>query len=74
MGLEAGEKLVAAAIFAGRSILIRGIGRNGKEKEVGLAGAKLDHHFGHRARMGRVLPDRIRPLELRLPAKPQSTD
>ena len=74
MGLEPGEELTAVAVHSGRSIIIRGKGRGGREREIEISGAKLDHYFGHRARMGRVLPDKIRPMELRVAAKPQRSD
>jgi hypothetical protein len=44
----------------------------GKEKEISIAGAKFTHHVGHRARMGRVLPEKLKmPLTLRVPSKPE---
>jgi len=64
MGLDEGEKLLAAAIFDGKSLMVTGVGRGGKERELVLTGDKLRHHFGHRARMGRVLPDRLKPNSL----------
>jgi hypothetical protein len=48
---------------------VRGI-RNGKEDEVQLQGDKLSHHILKRARMGRVLPKKLKqPLSL-IPAEP----
>jgi len=64
MGLEEGEKLVGAAVFEGKSLTIRGTGRGGKEKDITLSGEKLKHYFGHRARMGRVLPEKLKPSAL----------
>jgi topoisomerase-4 subunit A len=69
MGLEEGEQLVAVAVTAQREIALTGIApRSGKEKELVLAGAKFEHHVGHRARMGRVLPEKLKPpYSLRAP-------
>jgi len=50
--------------------VVSGIGRGGKEKDLALAGEKLKHHVGHRARMGRVLPEKLAPIALRIAAKP----
>ena len=62
MGLEEGEQLLAVAVTARREIALTGIAaRSGKEKEIVIAGAKFEHHVGHRARMGRVLPEKLKP-------------
>jgi topoisomerase IV subunit A len=61
MGLDDGEKLVAATTLPGKSVKIVGAGRGGKEKTVDLSGEKLEHYVGRRARMGRVLPDKLKP-------------
>jgi topoisomerase-4 subunit A len=61
MGLEEGEMLIGAAVFAGRSLAVHGTGRGGKEKDITLSGEKLKHYIGHRARMGRVLPEKLKP-------------
>jgi topoisomerase IV subunit A len=68
MGLEEREKLLAAAVFGGKSLCISGQGRGGKQKELVLSGEKLKHYFGRRARMGRVLPDKLKPAALQIPA------
>ncbi len=61
MGLDEGEKLAAVAISNKQTLTITGIGqRTGKEKTVLLSGAKLVHHILKRARMGRVLPEKLR--------------
>lgn len=62
MGLEEGEKLLGAVVTAEKEVLIRGVSR-GKEKELVISGAKFNHHIGHRARMGRVLPEKFKPLQ-----------
>ena len=71
MGLEQGEKLIAAAVTPLSSVTITGIGRAGKEKALEIKGEKLRHHVGHRARMGRVLPEKLKPTGLALAAKLQ---
>jgi topoisomerase-4 subunit A len=71
MGLEHGEKLLAAAVFNGKSVGVAGVGRGGKEKELVVSGEKLKHHFGHRARMGRVLPEKLKPTALQVAGAPR---
>lgn len=71
MGLEKDEKLIAVAVTNAKELIVEGVGRGGKERQVRLAGEKLAHHFGHRARMGRVLPDKLKPRALVLPPKPE---
>jgi topoisomerase-4 subunit A len=71
MGLEKGEKLIAAAVTPLSSVTVTGIGRAGKEKTLEIKGEKLRHHVGHRARMGRVLPEKLKPTGLALPVKLQ---
>jgi topoisomerase IV subunit A len=61
MGLEEGEKIVGAVVTAQKEVLLRGISR-GKEKEISISGAKFTHHVGRRARMGRVLADKLKPV------------
>ncbi len=61
MGLEEGETLVAVGILADRRVRVRGE-RSGKQKEVEISGARFEHYIGHRARSGRVLPDKLKPL------------
>ena len=64
MGLEKGEKLLAAAVTKLTTVTVSGIGRGGKEKALEIKGEKLRHHVGHRARMGRVLPEKLKPTGL----------
>ncbi|MFH1603259.1 MAG: DNA topoisomerase IV subunit A [Pseudomonadota bacterium] len=71
MGLEQGEKLVAVAATRLTSVAVSGIGRGGKEKTIEIKGEKLRHHVGHRARMGRVLPEKLKPTALVVPPKLQ---
>jgi len=72
MGLDKGEKLLAAAVTRLSSVTVSGIGRGGKEKALEIKGEKLRHHVGHRARMGRVLPEKLKaPLALAVPPRLQ---
>ena len=71
MGLEQGEKLLAAAVTRLSSVTVSGIGRGGKEKALEIKGEKLRHHIGHRARMGRVLPEKVKPTALAVPPAPK---
>ncbi len=64
MGLEKDEKLCAVAVFSGNSLQVEGVAKGGKGKTVNISGAKLDQHVVHRARMGRVLPDRMTPVSI----------
>jgi topoisomerase-4 subunit A len=68
MGLEKGEKLVAAVVSDQRTLAVHGVAR-GREKEVTIPQKDMQHYAGHRARMGRVLPDKLKPLGIRLPPK-----
>jgi hypothetical protein len=52
------------------SLIVSGIGR-GREKEVAIQGKQLSHYAGHRARMGRVLPDKLKPHSVKVPPKPE---
>ena len=71
MGLDKGEKLLAVAVAALNSVMVHGIGRGGKEKVLEIKGEKLRHHAGHRARMGRVLPEKLKPSGLEVPPRLQ---
>jgi len=72
MGLEKGEKLVAAAVTNQRTLTVSGVGRGGKERDVTIGEKDMGHYAGHRARMGRVLPDKLKPQALRLAASDPS--
>jgi len=71
MGLDEREKLMAVWVTAKREIIVSGIApRSGKPKEIVLSGDKFEHHVGHRARMGRVLPDKLKaPITLSVRAE-----
>ena len=61
MGLDDGEKLAAVAVSNQQTLTVTGIGqRSGKEKPITLSAAKLAHHILKRARMGRVLPEKLK--------------
>jgi topoisomerase-4 subunit A len=64
MGLEKGEKLVAVAVSDQRKLTVIGTGRGGRDKTVNISGEELAHHAGHRARIGRVIADKIKPSGL----------
>ncbi|MBE0614356.1 MAG: DNA topoisomerase IV subunit A [Burkholderiales bacterium] len=70
MGLDKGEKLLAVAVTRLTAVSVSGIGRGGKEKTLEIKGEKLRHHLGHRARMGRVLPEKLKPAGLAVAPKP----
>jgi topoisomerase IV subunit A len=62
MGLDTGEKLLAVAVSDQRALTVFGTAqRSGKDKEITISGDKLAHHVGKRARMGRVLPEKLKP-------------
>ena len=70
MGLDKGEKLVAAAITSRRECWALGSGvRGGKDKEIRIAGDAFTRHIGHRALKGRVLSEKIKPTGLRTERK-----
>jgi topoisomerase-4 subunit A len=68
MGLDEGDKLAAVAVSNKKALTVAGIGqRTGKEKLITLSEAKLAHHILKRARMGRVLPEKLKmPLEIKV--------
>jgi len=70
MGLDEGDRLFAVAISDQPKLIVRGVNRNGREKELVLEKDKLAHHVLKRARMGRVLPEKLKPIALAVPAKP----
>jgi len=70
MGLDESDKLFAVAVSDQPRLIVRGVNRNGKEKELVLEKDKLTHHVLKRARMGRVLPEKLKPTALIVPEKP----
>jgi topoisomerase-4 subunit A len=69
MGLEKDEKLVAVVVSDQPSLTIVGTAR-GRERAIELVDKKLWYYAGHRARMGRVLPDKLKPSALKVLPKP----
>ncbi|HZR01568.1 MAG TPA: DNA topoisomerase IV subunit A [Burkholderiales bacterium] len=65
MGLEQDEKLVAVGVTSQPSLTVFGIARGNKEREITIPQKDMQHYVGHRARMGRVLPDKLKPRALR---------
>lgn len=74
MGLEKNEKLAAAVVTDQQSITVLGLGRTGKDKEIVLGSKALSQHAGHRARMGRALPEKLKPTGFRLAAPPAAEE
>jgi topoisomerase-4 subunit A len=70
MGLDEGEKLVAVAVSDQPVLAVLGIGRGGKEKLIELGRRELGHYAGSRANKGRVLPEKVKPVALRVAVKP----
>jgi hypothetical protein len=73
MGLEKGEKLVGVVVSDQTSLIVSGLSR-GRDKEVTIQGKGMGHYVGHRARMGRVLPDKLKPHTLKVPPKPAASE
>jgi topoisomerase-4 subunit A len=72
MGLDEGDRLFAVAVSDQPRLIVRGVNRNGKEKELLLVKDKLAHHVLKRARMGRVLPEKLKPIALVVPVNPST--
>jgi hypothetical protein len=53
------------------SVIVAGVARGGKEKEFSIAQKDMQHYAGHRSRMGRVLPDKLKPTALKSMPKPR---
>jgi topoisomerase-4 subunit A len=65
MGLDDGERLVAASPCGAAGVIVEGQGRGGKAVQVHLRGRDLDGHAGHRARKGTLVTPRVKPVALR---------
>jgi topoisomerase-4 subunit A len=66
MGLDKGEKLVAALVARERGVEVLGFGR-GRENVVEIKGQDFEHFVSKRALKGRVLPDKVKkPSGLRV--------
>ncbi len=68
MGLDEGEKLFAAVVSERPKLVVKGVVRGGKEKQITLEKDKLAHHVLKRARMGRVVPGVTKSTALVVPA------
>jgi topoisomerase-4 subunit A len=68
MGLDAGEKLVAATPCGEAGVIVEGQGRGGKAVRIQLRGRELQTHAGHRARKGILVTPRVKPVALHKPA------
>jgi topoisomerase IV subunit A len=64
MELEKGETLLAAEPISQKGVLVTGTGRGGKEQQIALSAAALAPHIGKRARKGKLLVAKIKPLSL----------
>jgi topoisomerase IV subunit A len=67
MGLDGGEKLVAAIPCAASGVIVVGAGRGGKAVEIHVRGREFESHASHRARKGTLVTPRVKPLALRRP-------
>ena len=64
---------MAAGVSNQKTVTVYGVARGNKEREVTISEKEMGHFAGHRARMGRVLPDKLKPQALRIaPAGTQS--
>lgn len=66
MGMDEQDRLAAVAVSDKQSLTVSGMApRSGKPDKVSLSRDKLTHHVLKRARMGRVLPKKLKmPLSL----------
>ena len=75
MELNIGEKLLAAKPIGEDGVLVTGIGRGNKPRELAVKKNLLQYHMGHRARKGKALDIRWKAKALQaLPAKAEGTD
>ena len=70
MGLDEEDRLAAVAVSDKQMLTVVGVApRSGKQDKVTLSRDKLTHHVLKRARMGRVLPKKLKmPLSLEVAA------
>ena len=65
MDLDPKEKLIAAQPISQKGVCILGSApRSGKPQEITLTGKDLAHHFGKRARKGKLLASRLKANRL----------
>ncbi|UCG99292.1 MAG: DNA topoisomerase IV subunit A [Burkholderiales bacterium] len=73
MGLDTGEKLVAATPCGEAGVIVEGQGRGGRMVQVHLRGRELQAHVGQRARKGILVTPRVKPVALGKPAAAATT-
>ena len=74
MQLEAGEKLLDAAVIDERGVIVKGTGRGGKPREALVSRRSFAEHTLRRARKGRALDVAWKPESLEtLPPQPTSS-
>ena len=64
MELENNEKLMAAQAITQKGVVVSGTGRAGKEQDITLSASGLAAHIGKRARKGKALEAKIKPVGL----------
>ena len=64
MELENNEKLIAAQAITQKGVVVSGTGRGGKEQDIILSASGLAAHIGKRARKGKALEAKIKPVGL----------
>ena len=64
MELDAKEKLLAVQPISQKGVLVSGIGRAAKPQEARLSATGLQAHFGKRARKGKTLETKLKPVSL----------
>ena len=65
MELEKGEKLIAVQAISQKGVTVSGIGRAAKPQEVSLSASNLAPHINKRARKGKALESKLKPVSLR---------
>ena len=66
MELDQGEKLQAVKVISQKGITVYGIGRASKPQEISLSAANLAPHIHKRARKGKKLESKLKPLGLKI--------
>ncbi|MCD6026480.1 MAG: parC [Solimicrobium sp.] len=66
MDLEADEKLLAVQTISQKGVTVTGIGRAAKPQEISLSATNLAPHIGKRARKGKLLESKLKPVGLRV--------
>ena len=64
MELDDKETLIAARPISQKGVIVSGVGRGGKPQEERLSASALAVHFGKRARKGKALATKIKPVSL----------